>query len=398
MDIVIIADFCGELDGRDNNRFTYLAELLCQDNAVEIVTSDFDHSRKEYFKSEPKNFSYKVTMLHEGNYKKNVCLQRFQAHYMWGINVAKYLNERKKPDVIYCAIPTLKAAYEAAQYCEKNQIRFVIDIQDLWPEAFQMVFNVPFLNNLIFTPFKYLADGVYKRADKICAVSQTYVDRALRVNKKTNFGYSVFLGTRLSTFDENVRNNLVSRENNNELWLAYCGTLGNSYDLVCVMEALSVLNEKHNLKFIIMGDGPRRNEFEISAKRNNISCLFTGKLPYSQMCGLLSSCDIVVNPIKHGAAASIINKHADYAASGLPVVNTQESSEYRTLVEQYKMGFNCESNDVHDLAEKIDILCSNVEMRKKMGKNARKCAEECFDREKSYACLIRQITYCEIGS
>lgn len=72
------------------------------------------------------------------------------------------------------------------------------------------------------------------------------------------------------------------------------------------------------------------------------------------MCGILKSCDIAVNPIMHGAAQSIINKHADYAASGIPVLNTQESKEYRKLVDEYKMGFNCDSNDANDLAKKFN--------------------------------------------
>lgn len=53
---------------------------------------------------------------------------------------------------------------------------------------------------------------------------------------------------------------------------------------------------------------------------------------YPEMCGRLVACYIAVNPITHGAAQSIINKHGDYAASGLPVVNTQECEEYRNLV------------------------------------------------------------------
>ena len=88
------------------------------------------------------------------------------------------------------------------------------------------------------------------------------------------------------------------------------------------------------------------------------------------------------------AAQSIINKHADYAASGLPIVSTQESSEYKRLIEDYRMGFNCNNNDSHDLAEKLKVLVENPSLRLEMGLHARKCAEEKFDRESSYKLLI----------
>lgn len=71
------------------------------------------------------------------------------------------------------------------------------------------------------------------------------------------------------------------------------------------------------------------------------------------MTGILCACDIAVNPIKAKSAGSIINKVADYAAAGLPVINTQECEEYRNLVENYKIGFNCENNNANDLAEKL---------------------------------------------
>lgn len=119
--------------------------------------------------------------------------------------------------------------------------------------------------------------------------------------------------------------------------------------------------------------------------------MFTGRVPYPDMVWVLSRCDIAVNLITKGAVQRIINKHGDFTASGLPVINIQESSEYRELVEQYKMGFNCENNDSSDLATKLKLLIENKEMRVEMGKNARRCAEEKFDRKNSYVELVKYV-------
>lgn len=392
MDIIILADFCGPLDGTSNSRFLYLADMLAKDNSVEIITSDFNHGTKKYFQHEIEKHDYLVTMLHERSYPANVCLQRFVGHFIWGCSVRKYLKNRKKPDVIYCAIPPLTAPYLTAKYCEKNGVRFVIDVQDLWPEAFKMVFNISLLSKIVFAPFQFLADGIYKRADAICAVSKTYAERALRVNKKCTKAHVVYLGTELETFDRNAEQNPVIKPTE-EIWVGYCGTLGASYDIGIVLDALASL-KKCNVKqpkFIILGDGERRKEFESYAREKEINCLFTGRLPYDQMCGWLIACDMVVNPIMHNAAQSIINKHADYAASGLPVLNTQESQEYRDLVDEYQMGFNCKNGDPADLAEKLRTLIEEKELRQRMGRNARKCAEEKFDRRKTYQVIIDRI-------
>ena len=268
----------------------------------------------------------------------------------------------------------------------------MIDIQDLWPEAFQMVFHMPIVSNAIFAPFKNLANKAYSNADEIIGVSQTYVDRALLVNDKCKKGYSVFLGTKLETFDKNAVTNTVNKSSD-EIWIGYCGTLGNSYDLTCVIDALALINTKgeNAPKFIVMGDGHRKTESEEYAKKKSVETVFTGNLPYPQMCGMAKECDMVVNPIMKGAAASIINKHADYAASGHPVINTQECKEYRDLVDEYHMGFNCRNSDPEDMAAKILELLDDAELRIEMGVNARKCAQEKFDRKNSYSRIIKVI-------
>ena len=391
MDILILADFLGPLDGTFNSRFLYLGDMLAKEHEVEIVTSDFDHGAKAYFDYEIEKHDFKITMLHESAYPTNVCLKRFYGHYVWGRNVRKYLAGRKKPDVIFCAIPTLMASYEAAKYCEKNGIRFVIDIQDLWPEAFQMVFNIPVVSQVIFAPFTFLANGIYKRADGICGVSDTYCERALKVNKKCKKGTTVFLGTELDTFDRYAAGTPIIPDKEGEVRLAYCGTLGASYDLTCVIDAIEKLNDP-SLHFVVMGDGPKKEEFENRAKEKKINATFTGRLQYEAMCCLLSHCDITINPIMHLAAQSIINKHADYAASGLPVISTQESEEYRKLVENYDMGFNCENGNIAELADKLGALIKDPQLRKRMGRNARKCASEKFDRKRTYKHLIKEIT------
>ena len=393
MDILILADFCGQFNKEDNSRFLYIANMLSEDHKVEVVSSDFDHASKTYLAEIKEDYPYKITLLHEGEYKKNVCLKRFAAHYIWGENVKRYLQKRKQPDVVYCAVPTLKAAYEAAKYCEIHKVKFIVDVQDLWPEAFKMVFNPPVIRNLIYMPLEKLADEIYKRADEIIAVSKTYLNRIKKNNTKAGSGHVVYLGTSLETFDHNVKSNCALKKGKGELWLAYCGTLGSSYDIPCVIDALAVLKKRgiRPPKFIVMGDGPKRQSFEDHARKRKVEAIFTGKIPYQQMCGRLSACDMTVNPIVKGAAQSIINKHSDYAACGLPVLNTQESLEYRKLVDTYKMGFNCRNHDANDLADKMQLLIKDKELRKKMGTNARRCSEERFDRKISYEEIRRVI-------
>ena len=398
MDIIIVAQYLRDIENFEgnNSRFVYLAKLLAENtnNSVEIVTSDFCHGNKTHFDRIGHLDSIKVTTCHETGYPKNVSLKRFASHRELAKNIRKYLKIRQVPDVMYVAVPSLDVAEVCAKYCASNNVRLIVDVQDLWPEAFQMVINLPVISGLGFLPMKRQADKIYAAADEIVAVSQTYANRAMQVNRKCKQGHCVYLGTRLEKFDA-LRSGVISPQKpENECWIGYVGTLGHSYDLTCVMDALNILYHQkgiQNIRFMVMGSGPLQERFQQYAERLKIPVTFTGMLPYEQMVPLLYKCDIAVNPIMHGAAQSIINKVGDYAAAGLPVVNTQECSEYRRLVAEYHIGVNCENGDAQGLASALEQLIINSELRTEMGQNNRRLAEERFDRATSYPEIMNLI-------
>ena len=391
MDIVIIAHFCGDFSEMDNGRFKYIAEILCKNNYVEVITSSFNHTTKSHIRRSSDGLPFKITFIEEPGYRRNVSLSRFGSHRKWGKNLMKYINNREhKPDVVYCAVPSLTGPNLVSKYCEESDIRFIVDVQDLWPEAYRMVVNVPLLSDIAYAPFKSLADGIYKRADAICAVSDTYCRRAAAVNKKVRSTTTVFLGTELETFDRYALRKSDVEKKPGEIWIAYCGTLGSSYDLSCVIDALGLL-DNDRITFIVMGDGPKMDVFMNQAREKTVRTRFLGRLSYNEMCSVLACCDMAVNPISHGASQSIINKHADYSAAGLPIINTQENQEYRDLIEEYEMGINCKNNDPLALAKAIRHMMETEEERIRMGQNSRKCAEERFDRNRTYRMLVDTI-------
>lgn len=389
--ILIIANFVTLPWENGNSRFTYIINLIDKEKYdVELITSSFWHENKIQREQteEALKLDYSITLIKEPGYKKNVSLTRFYSHYKFAKNVKKYLQTIDKPDIIYTAVPSLDVAKVACKYAKKNNIKFIIDIQDIWPEAFKMVFNVPIISDLIFYPMKKMADYIYSRADSIVAVSNTYADRASTVNKEYSQKLSVFLGTDLTEFDK-AKKEFEIVPFDDVIRIAYIGTLGNSYDIKCVIDSIKILNEKgiKNILFAVMGSGPMQEEFESYGKEKAVNCDFTGRLSYGEMVGKLCSCDIAVNPIKAGSAGSIINKVGDYAAAGLPVVNMQEADEYRKLVEDYQIGFNSENGNAKDLAEKIEMLYNDKNLRERLGKNNRRLAEEKFDRKNTYTAI-----------
>lgn len=391
--IVIVANFCDYGTENTNNRFNYLAALLQKSGyEVELITSTFSHRSKKQRVAVDTEDLYKTTLIYEPTYSKNVSLKRFYSHKVWARGVVEYLKNIEKPDVIYCAVPSLDGSSGVAKYCKKNNVPFIVDIQDLWPEAFKLVFKVPIVSDIIFAPMAWQANFAYKQADKIIAVSETYKNRGLKVNKKDKEGLCVFLGTELDEFDQKAADHTIEKPND-ELWIGYAGTLGHSYNIEIIIDALNVIADKlpQKVVFKVFGDGPYLDRFKEYAKDCKVQVDFLGRLEYSLMVAHLTHCDIAVNPISKGAAQSIINKHADYAASGLPVISTQESEEYRNLIDKYGFGINCGVDNVQEVGAALLKLICDKEQRVQMGKNARKLAEEKFDRKNSYLKIVEAI-------
>ncbi|MDR2183747.1 MAG: hypothetical protein LBE55_06190 [Clostridiales bacterium] len=169
-EVLIIAHFCGSLFDNGRNRFDYLAQLLHKSGFdVELVTSKFCHERKRV-RNETIERDYKLTFVHEPPYTKNISLKRIYSHRVFGKNLEKYLSKRKKPDIIYCAVPSLDCSYAAAKYAKSNNIEFVIDVQDIWPEVFEMAFNPPIIGKIIYAPMYKKANYIYEGggADSRC--------------------------------------------------------------------------------------------------------------------------------------------------------------------------------------------------------------------------------------
>lgn len=396
-DILMIVHTMGTLLETDNDRFTYLAKLLIEVGSnVEIVTSDFEHHKKNYRDVNiVQKHPFKVTFLHENPYKKNISIKRVIGHISFAMRLKSYLEKRKNPDVIYCAIPPTVSASIAARYAEKNKIRFVIDIQDLWPESFEMVLGNNILSKICLHPIAFFANRAYQQADAFIAVSNTYLKCGMKINKKAKCFKSVYLGTDGRIINQIVHSNLPKVKNDNVFSIAYIGNFGKSYDFLHLFQALALLKEKgiKNIRMHMIGDGDERYVVEKLIKEYYPNTIITGYLPYHEMIRYLVQCDIAVNPIIKGTYSSVVNKVADYAATGKPVINTQDNLEYQRLVETYNVGFNALPENTEDIANKILKLYENQKLREKMEKNNQKLFKSHFDR----SCTYQEIVNALIG-
>ena len=272
MDILLICNYWHFEFEKKSSRYRTMANILAENSEfeLEVITSSFRHQTKEQRNLEhiyTAEENYNVTLLHEMGYKKNISLKRIYSHHCFSKEIIRYLNSRKKPDIIICSVPSLSVGTAVTKFANKHSIKVIIDIQDLWPEAFKMAINIPVISDILFLPMMLQANHIYKRADRIMAVSETYVKRALSKNKKECKGYPLYIGTDSKLVKDSIKG-ITIEEKREEFWIGYVGALGHSYDIRLVIDAIHLLNQQgySNIVFKIMGQGILLEEFKKYAK------------------------------------------------------------------------------------------------------------------------------------
>lgn len=395
MRVMLITNYWHFPSEKSSTRYATLADhIIARGHELEVVTSNFHHARKRQRTASivEEVEAYAVTLVPEPGYKQNISVRRLVSHRVLASRIARHLQAKTLlPDVIYCVVPSLDVATAVASFAHDRGIPLVIDIQDLWPEAFIMALPKP-LHRVLSLPMKRQAKHIYGAADGVVAVSETYRQVAL-IERTGRPSATVFLGTDLATFDAVTGEPSLHKEDGT-LWLTYVGSLGHSYDLPTAMRAAQRVARDASVSFtfVVVGDGPRRQEFERLGRRLELPMAFLGYLAYGDVVRVLKRSDIAINSIAAKSEATIINKHADYFAAGLPVVNNQRSDELKRLLNDWEAGLSCAAGSVEAMSCALSDLATSESLRKRLGAGARRLAEALFDRRKTYPTIVDVLT------
>lgn len=380
---------------RGYTRFRFLAETFARNGfAVDLITSTFQHWDKAHRDPERDCYQghpYNIVFIDEPGYRKNLDMRRIASHRKAAKNLRAYFDAHAGDyDVIYAEIPPNDVARVCAETAQTQGIPFVVDVNDLWPEAMRMVVNVPVLSTLAFWPFARDARIVYQLCSAVVGTSDEYAKRPLKDRTKPCPSITVYVGNNLAEFDEGVRRfscDIVKPDG--EMWALYAGTLGASYDLSTLIKASAILDSEFpKLRVKILGDGPDRESLEKEAREFRAPVDFLGYQDYAHMAAYLSKADVNVNSLVRSAPQSIVTKIGDYLASGKPMINTGSSEEFRRKVENDGFGINVEAENPEALAQAIRRLMTNASKRKIMGTRARHIAETEFDQNTAYQSIV----------
>lgn len=373
--VVIISNFHENVNiSRSKKAYDY---FISKGFDVEVLYSSFSHSLKcERNINLPHHKKIKTI-----SYSNNISMRRIVSHFLYCFRVLSFL-KNKKIDVIYIIYPPNVMSL-VVLVLRKNVEKIIIDIIDLWPEAFKT--KKKSIKNFFLTPIYFISSYFRKKSLLVadaCLTESNYFSRVLE--------YSRYKVSKVLYLSKDDFKNFSFENTSDELSIAYLGNIGHAYDFESLLFILSEVKKKRNVSIQIIGTGPLKEYLIDQLKSFGIKYYYHGaSFDENLKKNLLSTCWFGFNGYKKGYPVALSYKSVDYLSYGLPLLNSaiEDTSD---LVKKYNIGFNFDSTDLNLTIKNLSQISLNEVLE--MKKSAYDVFEEKFSKA-SYIKIMNKVLH-----
>lgn len=149
--------------------------------------------------------------------------------------------------------------------------------------------------------------------------------------------------------------------------ILFVGRIEKRKGLIYLLRAYKSLEKKFpNLSLIVVGEGELKEDCQRFVRKNNLKeVYFKGRVPSAKLPSYYASSDIFCSPAIFGESFGLVLLEA--MASGVPVVAFANQGYKEFLGQGKGTDFLVKPGDWRRLAEKLEVLIENSELRKEIG-------------------------------
>jgi len=170
--------------------------------------------------------------------------------------------------------------------------------------------------------------------------------------------------------------------------VGFIGSFNFFADVESFADGLKTLCDRHpEAAFLFVGKGLAGEQIEAAAAKRGLQerLIFTGAVPHEEVPRYLSVMDAVINPYRgdylfYGSSLKLL----EYMAAGKPALVTA-LGQIKELVQDGYNGMLFDWGDDETMLRKLSLLIEDGELRRRLGKNARKTIEADWTWEKQAA-------------
>lgn len=333
----------------------------------------------------------RVPMIPRGKWRIMLALNYFSFFVSATLIGLFKLRKFKFDNIFVFAVSPIMAAIPAIFIGKVKKAPVFIWVLDLWPESLQAVGVVK--NKILLKMVGKLVSWIYNRSDYLLLQSNSFAENVkIYCTKKIADERLVYFPSwaeEIFSTSTNPNSDLIQPAKN-VTTIVFAGNIGEAQDFPTILNAVSLLQDRIALRWVIAGDGRMFNWLKEQVEQRKLqNVILLGRLPMESMPALFASADALLVTLKTNEIFSktIPGKVQAYLASGKPILAVIDG-EAAKVINEAEAGFTSHAGDVNSFAENITRMVNMTKIdRDKIGINGKKYYELHFSKDKVYTQL-----------
>lgn len=382
--------------------------LIKKGHKVVLWSSAFYHQEKRHretrFTAIQVNDKLEIRLIPSPGYSSNIGPKRLWDHAIMAKNLKRELAKiSKKPDVAFLGYPPIEVAVTMGNWLKKKNVKFLLDIKDLWPSIF--IDALPGtvakkIGRTILFPYFIMGKKVTRDAAGISTMSQSFLNwaHAFSGNESKKFDIIVPLTSpdvelsadELKTADAwwdslNIKNDGTPR-------ICFVGSHSQAFDMQPVYEAaISLKNKNLACEFIICGHGPFSDNWKTMMK-DLPNVIFPGWIDRPKTKSLAARSIAALAPYKNveNFVLNLPNKVLDSLSLGLPILSPLQGEVYE-IISKKNVGLSYGEISGSSLQDSIEKLIKDPALCQELSDNALRLFKDQFSYTTVYNKLVEHL-------
>ncbi len=367
-------------------------ELVARGHYVAVVTGKPNYpSGKVFaeFKSAPNAFSdyfgadvCRVPMLARGTGGLRLMLNYLS--FVVGASVfAPVRLLGKRFDVVFVFEPSpITVGLPAILLGKLKHAPVILWVQDLWPDTLVAVNAVT--SHRLLAAVGSMVGFIYKRCALVLGQSHGFLDRiAAYCDDTAKIRYFPnWAEDAPATADVTPAPEIPPKGDTFDILFA--GNIGEAQDFPAILDAIELLKNRTEIRWIIVGDGRRSDWLRVEVARRELDqcVLMLGRFPSDRMPSFYARADALLVSLRADPvfALTVPSKVQSYLMAGVPVLGMLDG-EGAEVIRKAKAGLTCAAGDSAGLAKAVlELSAMPKSQRISLGENGRGYAESEFGR------------------
>jgi len=277
---------------------------------------------------------------------------RLRESYSFGIACKKYIKKNHNQiDLIYMSSWPIFAQYFTVKIAYKFNIPITTHVQDIYPESLST--KMPILGvlvNLMFIPLDKIILGKSKIVIAISEKMKKHLASSRQISLKKIKVVKNWQDEEMFINFEKTKKSIFAELN--LFTFMYMGNIGPVAGVDLLIESFSQANLE-NCRLLIAGSGSKRIQLEKMVSSRKIERVKFVDVPDGMVPEIQGSADVMLLPIKKGAASSSIpSKLPAYMFSKKPIIASVDiDSDSARVINEAKAGWVIEPENIDMLID-----------------------------------------------